>query len=125
MGRRRGEGTRGWARALVELGGCLEYVGLPEEAARCTPRLRRALADWDDACAGRKRSVSAAGAINALATAVELRRWDDVDARAGALVGAYPEVCGKASFEALHPELREAMRRAHVDARHAGVAYRG
>ena len=118
-------GLVGWARALVELGGCLEYVGLPEEAARCTPRLRRALADWDDACAGRKRSVSAAGAINALATAVELRRWDDVDALAGALVGAYPEVCGKASFEALHPELREAMRRAHVDARHAGVAYRG
>ncbi len=54
-----------------------------------------------------------------------LRRWDDVDALAGTLSGAYAEVSGKAEFEALHPKLKEAMRRAHVDARQAGVVYRG
>ena len=123
---------KGWAHALVELGSCLEYIGLPAEAARCTPRLQRALADWDvsgePGGAGdeaRMRSVSADGAIKALAAAAELRRWDDVDALAGTLSGAYAEVSGKAEFEALHPELKEAMRRAHVDARHAGVVYRG
>ena len=123
---------KGWAHALVELGSCLEYIGLPAEAARCTPRLQRALADWDvsgepggSGDEARMRSVSADGAIKALAAAAELRRWDDVDALAGTLSGAYAEVSGKAEFEALHPELKEAMRRAHVDARHAGVVYRG
>ena len=123
---------KGWAHALVELGSCLEYIGLPAEAARCTPRLQRALADWDvsgepggTGDEARMRSVSADGAIKALAAAAELRRWDDVDALAGTLSGAYAEVSGKAEFEALHPELKEAMRRAHVDARHAGVVYRG
>jgi hypothetical protein len=127
-----GAEDKGWAHALVELGSCLEYVGLPEEAARCTPRLQRALADWDvsgepggTGDEARMRSVSADGAIKALAAAAELRRWDDVDALAGTLSGAYAEVSGKAEFEALHPELKEAMRRAHVDARHAGVVYRG
>ena len=43
----KGAEDKGWAHALVELGSCLEYIGLPEEAARCTPRLKRALADWD------------------------------------------------------------------------------
>ena len=111
---------------------CLEYIGLPEEAARCTPRLKRALADWDvsgepggTGDEARMRSVSADGAIKALAAAAELRRWDDVDALAGTLSGAYAEVSGKAEFEALHPKLKEAMRRAHVDARQAGVVYRG
>ena len=128
----KGAEDKGWAHALVELGSCLEYVGLPEEAARCTPRLIRALADWDvsgepggSGDEARIRSVSADGAIKALAAAAELRRWDDVDALAGTLSGAYAEVSGKAEFEALHPELKEAMRRAHVDARHAGVVYRG
>ena len=69
--------------------------------------------------------MSADGAIKALAAAAELRRWDDVDALAGTLSGVYAEVSGKAEFEALHPKLKEAMRRAHVDARHAGVVYRG
>ena len=128
----KGAEDKGWAHALVELGSCLEYIGLPEEAARCTPRLKRALADWDvsgepggTGDEARMRSVSADGAIKALAAAAELRRWDDVDALAGTLSGAYAEVSGKAEFEALHPELKEAMRRAHVDARHAGVVYRG
>ena len=123
---------KGWAHALVELGSCLNYIGSPEEASRCTPRLIRALADWDvsgepggTGDEARMRSVSADGAIKALAAAAELRRWDDVDALAGTLSGAYAEVSGKAEFEALHPELKEAMRRAHVDARHAGVVYRG
>ena len=68
------------------------------------------------------RSVSADGAIKALAAAPSC---GDGTTLAGTLSGAYAEVSGKAEFEALHPKLKEAMRRAHVDARQAGVVYRG
>ena len=57
-----------------------------------------------------------AGALKALNTAAACRRWEEVELLLGALSGAYTEATREVElFESVHPELREAMRRAHVE----------
>jgi len=64
------------------------------------------------------------GALAALSTAANCRRWEEVDILLSALSapGAYPAASALPGFEALHPELCEAMRRAHIEQQMAAAA---
>ena len=59
--------------------------------------------------------VGVSGALEALNTAAACRRWEEVDLLLNALSGAYGEASLEVGWETTHPELREAIRRGHVE----------
>lgn len=100
------------ATTAVHLAASLEYLMLDLEAEACASRVAFAARadDW------RERLGGVAGALEALAAAADSRRWAELDALLGAVAAVYPEAAETEpeAFEAIHPDLREAMRRAHV-----------
>jgi hypothetical protein len=100
------------ATTAVHLAATLEYLMLDLEAEACASRVAFAARadDW------RERLGGVAGALEALAAAANERRWAELDSLLGAVAAVYPEAAETEPdlFEAIHPDLREAMRRAHV-----------
>jgi len=100
------------ATTAVHLAASLEYLMLDLEAEACASRVAFAARadDW------RERLGGVAGALEALAAAANERRWAELDSLLGAVAAVYPEAAETEPdlFEAIHPDLREAMRRAHV-----------
>ena len=100
------------ATTAVHLAASLEYLMLEREAEACASRVALAAraSDWRDRLGG------VAGALEALAAAAGARRWAELDALLGAIAAVYPEAAEAEpeALEAIHPDLREAMRRAHV-----------
>jgi hypothetical protein len=55
------------------------------------------------------------GALQALQVAANKRRWTELKALLGTVAEAYNEATEAGTlWDAIHPELREAMRRTHV-----------
>jgi hypothetical protein len=100
------------ATTAVHLAASLEYLMLDLEAEACASRVAFAARadDW------RERLGGVAGALEALAAAANERRWAELDSLLGTVAAVYPEAAETEPdlFEAIHPDLREAMRRAHV-----------
>ena len=100
------------ATTAVHLAASLEYLMLDREAEACASRVAHAASarDW------RERLGGVSGALAALAAAAAARRWAELEALLGAVAAVYPEAAETEpeALEAVHPDLREAMRRAHV-----------
>ena len=100
------------ATTAVHLAASLEYLMLDREAEACASRVAHAARarDW------RERLGGVSGALAALAAAAAARRWAELEALLGAVAAVYPEAAETEpeALEAVHPDLREAMRRAHV-----------
>ena len=100
------------ATTAVHLATSLEYLMLDREAEACASRVAHAARarDW------RERLGGVSGALAALAAAAAARRWAELEALLGAVAAVYPEAAETEpeALEAVHPDLREAMRRAHV-----------
>ena len=100
------------ATTAVHLAASLEYLMLDREAEACASRVAFAAraGDW------RGRLGGVAGALEALAAAAGARRWAELEALLGAVAAVYPEAAETEpeALEAIHPDLREEMRRAHV-----------
>ena len=96
---------------LVDLAAGLEYLMLPEEAQVCASRVVHLAggADW------REKMGGVSGALQALQVAANKRRWTELKALLGTVAEAYNEATEAGTlWDAIHPELREAMRRTHV-----------
>ena len=100
------------ATTAVHLAASLEYLMLDREAEACASRVAFAAraGDW------RGRLGGVAGALEALAAAAGARRWAELEALLRAVAAVYPEAAETEpeALEAIHPDLREEMRRAHV-----------
>lgn len=101
------------ATTAINLAAGLEYLMLHEEADECALFVVFAsgAADW------RERLGGVRGALRALSAAAAHRRWSELDALLGVISeNAYQEAVETAPdlWQNIHPELREAMRRAHV-----------
>jgi hypothetical protein len=100
------------ATTAVHLAASLEYLMLDREAEACASRVAHAASarDW------RERLGGVSGALAALAAAAAARRWAELEALLGAVAAVYPEAAETEpeALEAVHPDLREAMRRSHV-----------
>jgi len=100
------------ATTAVHRAASLEYLMLDREAEACASRVAHAACarDW------RERLGGVSGALAALAAAAAARRWAELEALLGAVAAVYPEAAETEpeALEAVHPDLREAMRRAHV-----------